>query len=50
MDNKEKEKDINSFESDKDSYLNDYKYLFQKLKTIKENIYLLEKNFLDSNK
>ena len=46
MDNKEQEKDISSlgFNSDKNS--NENKFLVQKLKSIKEIINLLEKNFL----
>ena len=46
MDNKEQEKDISSLEFDKGKNLNDYKYLLQKLKSIKEIINLLEKRFL----
>ena len=48
MDNKEK--DIESFDFDKDDNPNDYKFLVQKLKSISEIIYLLEKNFLDKQK
>ena len=47
MDNKEQEKDMPSLEFDKDNHLNDYKFLVQKLKNIKNNINLLEKNLLD---
>ena len=47
MDNKEKQKEISSFDFDKETYLNDYKLLVQKLKSIRKNIDLLEKNFLD---
>ena len=50
MDNKEKEKNIKNFEFDKDDTSNDYKFLVQKLKSISESIYLLEKNFLDKEK
>ena len=46
MDNKEQEKDISSLEFDKGKTQNDYKFLVQKLKNIKEIITLLEKNFL----
>ena len=46
MDNKEQEKDISSLEFDKGNTRNDYKFLVQKLKSIKEIIYLLEKNIL----
>ena len=46
MDNKEPEKDISSLEFDKGENRNDYKFLVQKLKSIKEIINLLEKNFL----
>ena len=46
MDNKEQEKDISSLEFDKDKTRNDYKFLVQKLKNIKEIITLLEKKFL----
>ena len=46
MDNKEQEKDISSLEFDKGKTTNDYKFLLQKLKSMKEIINLLEKNFL----
>ena len=46
MDNKEQEKDISSLEFDKGKTLNDYKFLVQKLKNIKEIITLLENKFL----
>ena len=46
MDNKEQEKDISSFEFDKDKTRNDFKFLVQKLKNIKEIIILLENKFL----
>ena len=46
MDNKQQEKDISNLESDKGRKRNDYKFLVQKLKSIKEIINLLEKNFL----
>ena len=47
MDNKEQEKDISSAFFDKDNDPDNYKILAQKLKNIRENIYLLEKNFLN---
>ncbi len=46
MDNKEQEKNISSLEFDKDKTRNDYKFLVQKLKNIKEIITLLENKFL----
>ena len=46
MDNKSQEKDISSLEFDKSKIGNDYKFLVQKLKSMKEIINLLEKNFL----
>ena len=46
MDNKEQEKDISSLEFDKHKTRNDYKFLVQKLKNIKEIITLLENKFL----
>ena len=46
MDNKEQEKDISSLEFDKGKTPNDYKFLVQKLKNIKEIITLLENKFL----
>ena len=46
MDNKEQEKDISSLEFDKGKARNDYKFLVQKLKNIKEIITLLENKFL----
>ena len=46
MDNKEQEKDIPSVDYDKGITGNDYKFLVQKLKSIKEIINLLEKKFL----
>ena len=46
MDNKEQEKDISSLEFDKGKTRNDYKFLVQKLKNIKESITLLENKFL----
>ena len=46
MDNKEQEKNISSIEFDKGKAPNDYKFLVQKLKNIKEIITLLENKFL----
>ena len=46
MDNKQQEKDISSLEFDKGKTRNDYKFLVQKLKSMNENINLLEKKFL----
>ena len=46
MDNKEQQKDISGFEFDKVKTRNDYKFLVQKLKIIKENITVLENKFL----
>ena len=46
MDNKEQEKDLSSSEFDKGKTPNDYTFLLQKLKSMKEIINLLEKNFL----
>ena len=43
MNNKEQEKDISSVECDKGKTRNDYEFLVQKLKSIKEIITLLEK-------
>ena len=47
MDNKKEEKDILNLENDKKNLPNDYKFLVQKLRSIREIINLLEKNFLD---
>ena len=46
MDNKEQEKDVSSLEFDKGKIRNDYKFLVQKLKNIKQIITLLENKFL----
>ena len=46
MDNKDQEKDISILEFDKNKTRNDYKFLVQKLKNIKEIINLLENKFL----
>tara|TARA_B100000941_G_scaffold76451_1_gene52124 strand:+ start:58 stop:204 length:147 start_codon:yes stop_codon:yes gene_type:complete len=46
MNNKEQTKKISSLEFEKENQSNDYKFLIHKLKTIKESINLLEKNFL----
>ena len=47
MDNKQEEKDISSSEFDRDKQPCDYKFLVQKLKSIKESINWLDKNFLN---
>ena len=47
MDNTEKEQGKASFEFHKNNNSNDYKFLAQRLKSIRENIYLLEKNFFN---
>ena len=46
MENKDQEKDIASLESQKGKTQNDYQFLVQKLRSIKEIINLLEKKFL----
>ena len=46
MNNKEQTQKISSLEFEKENQSNDYKFLIHKLKTIKESITLLEKNFL----
>ncbi len=46
MENKEQEKDISNLDFDKERLRKDYKFLVQRLKSIKEIINLLEKNFL----
>ena len=46
MNNKEQSQKISSLEFEKENQSNDYKFLIHKLKTIKESITLLEKNFL----
>ena len=45
MDNTEKEQA--NFEFHKNNYSNDYQFLVQRLKSISESIYFLEKNFFD---
>ena len=50
MNNNQQEQDISGFAFKKDCNSNDYKFLIQKLKIIKENIDLLEKNFLEQEK
>ena len=47
MDNKEKEQGKASYEFHKNNHSNDYKFLAQRLKSIRESIYLLEKNFFN---
>ena len=46
MDNNEKEKDISGVKFDNGKIQDDYNFLVQKLKSIKEIINLLEKKFL----
>ena len=46
MENKEQEENISSLEFEKGKTSNEYKFLVQKLKSIKEIINLLEKKFL----
>ena len=46
MDNKEQEKDISSVDCDKNKTRNDYEFLVQKLRSIKETVNSLEKKFL----
>ena len=50
MENNIPPKEILDSDSNKDKHSNDYKFLAQKLKIIKETIYLLEKNFLNKKK
>ena len=53
MDSKEQEKYMPALEfnkDNKDNYFNDYKFLVQKLKSIKQSIALIEKNFLEKDK
>ena len=50
MENKIPPNEILDSDFNKDKHSNDYKFLAQKLKIIKENIYLLEKNFLNKKK
>ncbi len=45
MDNKELKKDISSSKFDKGETQNEYKFLVQKLKSIKESINLIENKF-----
>lgn len=47
MDNNDQPKDISNLEFNKSDLSNDYKFLVQKLKSIKEIINLLEKKFLE---
>ena len=44
---KEQEDDTSNVEFDKSKLSRDYKYLVQKLKSIRKNINLLEKNFFE---
>ena len=47
MDNKKQEKNKSDMEFDNGKLPNNYKFLVQKLKRIRETINLLEKNFLE---
>ena len=47
MDNKEQEQGTATFEFHKNNNSNDYKFLVQRLKSIRESIYMLEKNFFN---
>ena len=47
MENKEQEREFSSAEFEQGKSQNDYKFLVQKLKSVKEIITLLEKNLLD---
>ena len=47
MENTEKEQEKPSSEFDQNNYSNDYKLLVQRLKSISESIYLLEKNLFN---
>ena len=47
MDNKKQEKNKSDMEFDNSKLPNNYKFLVQKLKRIRETINLLEKNFLE---
>jgi len=46
MDNKEQDQDISNLDRDEVKTRNDYEFLVQKLKSIKQIINLLEKKFL----
>ena len=48
MNYKEKEDDTSNLEFDKSKLSKDYKFLVQKLKSIRKNINLLEKNFFEN--
>ena len=48
--NNDHEKDISNFDFNRSNFSNDYKILVQKLKSIKETISLLEKNFLEKER
>ena len=45
MDNTEKEQGKASFEFHKNNHSNEYKFLAQRLKSIRDSIFLIEKNF-----
>ena len=48
--NNDHEKDKSNFDFNRSNFANDYKILVQKLKSIKETISLLEKNFLEKER
>ena len=50
MEDKMPSKEILTSDCNEDRHSNDYKFLAQKLKIIKETINLLEKNFLNKKK
>jgi len=47
MDYKEQKKEVSGLDTDKGHSRNDYKFLFQKLKSIKDIINTLEQKFLE---
>mgnify|MGYP001189193053 CR=1 len=47
MNNKQKEKESSTLDFETDNKLNNYILLVRKLKSIKQNIIALEKNFLE---
>ena len=50
MDNKNQEQTISNLEFNQANFSNDYQFLVQKLKSIKDNINLLKKSFLEKDK
>ena len=49
MDNKKQEKDISNSQFGGDEISHEYKFLFHKLKSIREIINMLQKNFLEKD-